>query len=74
MGSLFWLRKGETVLGDIPAVRCGAGMEARWGDLERLGGGLAVVADLDPERARDAWDMEWGLVKGPVGEDAVTPR
>jgi hypothetical protein len=40
----------------------------------RLGGGLDAEADLDPERVREAWDMEWGLVKGAVGELGVTPR
>jgi len=61
------------VLGGVPAVRRGAGMEARCGGFVPLGGGL--VAEPEPERARDAWDMDWGLVKGAeLGEVGVAPR
>ena len=63
------------MLGEV-AARCGAGMEARWGDLERrLGGGLDPDPVVDPERVREACDMDWGLATvAELGVVGVAPR
>lgn len=52
-GLVGWFRNGETFVGGVPAVRDGAGIEARLiAALDVLGGGLVG------ERGRDACDID----------------